>query len=78
MGSEVKPILPKSLKKFSLFDLDPLEIARQLTLIESSMFEKIQPTELLKQEWSKKENSLAINVRLMTAMSTKVYICLCF
>ena len=66
------PILPKSLKRFTFFDLDPLEIARQLTLIESNMFAKIEPVELTKQEWSKKNGSLAVNVKAMTSMSTKV------
>lgn len=68
------PILPKSIKRFKLYDLDPLEIARQLTLVESNMFSKIQPIELLKQEWSKKQDSISVNVRMMTAMSTKVFL----
>jgi hypothetical protein len=68
-----QPIVPKSLKRFTLLDLDPLETARQLTLMEMNVFLKIQPIELMKQEWSKKNTaSLAVNVRLMTAMSTKV------
>jgi hypothetical protein len=68
-----QPILPKSLKRFTLLDVDPLEIARQLTLIEMGIFLKIQPIELMKQEWSKKNTtSLAVNVRAMTAMSTKI------
>jgi hypothetical protein len=54
--------------------LDPIEIARQLTLVESNVFDKILPIELMKQEWSKKGgNSRSINVRMMTAMSTKVF-----
>ncbi|KAJ3253570.1 hypothetical protein HK103_000478 [Boothiomyces macroporosus] len=67
------PILPKNLKRFTLTDLDPLEVARQLTLIESNIFLKIQPVELMKQEWSRKNGpSLAVNVRAMTAMATKI------
>ena len=67
------PILPKSLKRFTLMDLDPLETARQLSIMEMNVFLKIQPIELMKQEWSKKNNtSLAVNVRTMTAMSTKL------
>jgi hypothetical protein len=68
-----QPVLPKSLKRFTLLDLDPLETARQLTLMEMNIFLKIQPIELMKQEWSKKNTtSLAVNVRAMTAMSTKI------
>ncbi|KAJ3318431.1 hypothetical protein HDV06_000507 [Boothiomyces sp. JEL0866] len=67
------PILPKNLKRFTLTDLDPLEVARQLTIIESNIFLKIQPVELMKQEWSRKNGpSLAVNVRAMTAMATKI------
>jgi son of sevenless-like protein len=67
------PILPKSLKKFNLLDLDPLEVARQLTLIEMAIFQKISPIELMKQEWSRKKGQfVAVNVRAMTAMSTKI------
>lgn len=68
-----QPILPKSLKRFTLMDIDPLETARQLTLIEMNIFLKIQPIELMKQEWSKKNNtSLAVNIRAMTTMSTRI------
>ena len=67
------PILPKSLKKFQLMDLDPLEVARQLTIVEMTIFQNIKPIELMKQEWSKKNGkSVAVNVRAMTALSTKI------
>lgn len=67
------PILPKSLKRFTLLDIDPMEVARQLTLLEMDIFLKIQPVELMKQEWSRKNtSSLAVNVRAMSAMSTKI------
>jgi hypothetical protein len=61
------------LKRFTLLDVDPLETARQLTIIEMEIFMKIQPIELMKQEWSKKNTvSLAVNVRAMSALSTKI------
>ncbi|KAI8893365.1 ras guanine nucleotide exchange factor domain-containing protein [Globomyces pollinis-pini] len=67
------PLLPKSLKRFTLIDLDPLEVARQLTIMESNLFLKIMPIELMKQEWAKKNTtSLAVNVRAMTSLSTKI------
>ncbi|XP_019852599.1 PREDICTED: ras guanine nucleotide exchange factor K-like isoform X1 [Amphimedon queenslandica] len=37
----------------SVFDFDPEEIARQLTLIDFSLFAKIKPAELLNQAWQK-------------------------
>lgn len=56
-----------------MLDLDPLEVARQLTIVEMAIFQKIGPAELMKQEWSRKNSkSVAVNVRAMTAMSTKI------
>ncbi|EJD54368.1 ras GEF [Auricularia subglabra TFB-10046 SS5] len=36
------PQVPKNLKKFKLLDLDPIELARQLTIIESRLFCKLR------------------------------------
>lgn len=66
------PFTPKNLLKFNFFDLEATEIARQLTLIESAIFAKITPMELMNQEWSKKENTRAVHVRAMTSLSTKI------
>jgi hypothetical protein len=65
------PILPKSLQKFTLYELDPLEVARQLTIMESNLFTKVKPFELMKQQWTKKD-SKAVNVKAMTSNSTKI------
>ncbi|KAF8475033.1 ras guanine nucleotide exchange factor domain-containing protein [Kalaharituber pfeilii] len=54
----------------SILDFDPLELARQFTLKESRMFCSILPEELIAQEWTKKKDSLAVNVRAMSALST--------
>ncbi|KAB2571708.1 Cell division control protein 25 [Lasiodiplodia theobromae] len=53
----------------SILDFDPLELARQFTLIESKLFCTIQPEELLASEWTKK-NGRAVNVRAMSKLST--------
>ncbi|KZT28888.1 ras GEF [Neolentinus lepideus HHB14362 ss-1] len=45
--SPPQPIVPKSNKKLKLLDIDPLELARQLTILESKMFMKIKATECL-------------------------------
>ncbi|KAK8244378.1 ras guanine-nucleotide exchange protein Cdc25p [Phyllosticta capitalensis] len=52
-----------------ILDFDPLELARQFTLIESKLFCAIQPHELLASEWTKKDGR-AINVRAMSKLST--------
>ncbi|CAG8534743.1 7445_t:CDS:10, partial [Diversispora eburnea] len=49
-------ILPKSMRKLKFLDLDPLEIARQLTIIESRLYNKIKPVECLNKAWSKSED----------------------
>ncbi|KAF2471522.1 ras GEF [Lindgomyces ingoldianus] len=54
----------------SILDFDPLELARQLTIIESKLFCSIQPEELLASEWTKKNGSRAVNVRAMSTLST--------
>ena len=48
------PILPKNMKKLKFLDIDALEFARQLTIIESRLYGKIRPTECLNKTWQKK------------------------
>ena len=54
----------------SILDFDPLELARQFTIIESRIFCAIQSEELLGLEWTKKNQSKAVNVRAMSTLST--------
>ncbi|KAK9457029.1 ras guanine nucleotide exchange factor domain-containing protein [Dipodascopsis uninucleata] len=52
------PILPRrSMKKLKLKYVDPLELARQLTLIESQLYANIRPMECLNRAWSAKRGS---------------------
>ncbi|KAF7977036.1 hypothetical protein HWV62_4796 [Athelia sp. TMB] len=41
------PIQPKAGKKLKLLDIDPLEMARQLTIMESNLYQAIKPIECL-------------------------------
>jgi len=41
------PIQPKSSKQLKLLDIDPLELARQLTIMESRLYQNIRPVECL-------------------------------
>jgi son of sevenless-like protein len=51
------PVLPSSdPDTWKLLDLDPLEIARQLTLTDYEYYYKIQPKECLNQSWTKKQD----------------------
>ncbi|KAF9929050.1 hypothetical protein FBU30_001893 [Linnemannia zychae] len=46
-----QPITPRNLKRIKFMDLDPLELARQLTIMEANYFNKIKPTECLAKAW---------------------------
>ena len=48
------PIMPKNMKKLKFLDIDPIEFARQLTIIESRLYGKIRPTECLNKTWQRK------------------------
>jgi son of sevenless len=44
------------MKKLKFLDIDVIEFARQLTIIESRLYAKIKPTECLNKTWQKKLN----------------------
>ena len=46
--------MPKSSKKLKLLDIDPLELARQLTIMESQLYQKIKPMECLQRSREQK------------------------
>ncbi|KAJ3442232.1 ras guanine nucleotide exchange factor i-related [Anaeramoeba flamelloides] len=50
-----QPIVPKNIfsQTLSIFDVNELEVARQITLIEQKIYSKIKPRELLNLAWSK-------------------------
>lgn len=56
----------------TILDFDPMEIARQITLKVSGIFCSILPEELLGTEWTKRNSSLAVNVRAMSTLSTDI------
>jgi son of sevenless-like protein len=57
-----KPII-SNLNNPSILSIDPLEIARQLTLIDERMFQSITPSEVLNQAWTKpKKAELSPNI----------------
>jgi son of sevenless len=54
LGVPPAPIMPKSSKKLKLLDIDPLELARQLTIMESQLYQKIKPMECLQRSREQK------------------------
>ena len=67
------PILPRNLNSFCLPDLDPMEIARQLTIIQSSMFFSIKPSECMNQSWNRKQyHHRSPHIRGMIQLSNHV------
>lgn len=70
------PIIPKNMKKLKFLDIDALEFARQLTIIESKLYGKIKPTECLNKTWQKKlkegEPDPAENVKALILHSNQL------
>ncbi|KAL7626961.1 cell division cycle- protein [Parahypoxylon ruwenzoriense] len=70
------PIMPKNMKKLKFLDIDVMEFARQLTIIESKLYGKIKPTECLNKTWQKKvgenEQEPAPNVKALILHSNQM------
>jgi len=64
------------MKKLKFLDIDALEFARQLTIIESRLYGKIRPTECLNKTWQKKlapdEPDPASNVKALILHSNQL------
>jgi len=74
-GQAPLPIVSKSLSagKLKFVDLDPLEIARQLTLMESKLFNSIGTAEFLGKAWSTPMGEkLSPNIRQLIGRANKV------
>lgn len=75
-GQAPAPIIPKNMKKLKFLDIDALEFARQLTIIESRLYGKIRPTECLNKTWQKKlaadEADPAANVKALILHSNQL------
>ncbi|KAG0219916.1 hypothetical protein BGX33_011390, partial [Mortierella sp. NVP41] len=54
-----QPITPRNLKRIKFMDLDPLELARQLTIMEANYFNKIKPIECLAKAWMSDDPEVA-------------------
>ncbi|KAG0231882.1 hypothetical protein BGX31_005329 [Mortierella sp. GBA43] len=54
-----QPIVPRNLKKIKFLELDPLEFARQLTIMEATIYNKIRPVECLAKAWTSNDPDIA-------------------
>jgi len=52
-----EPSIPRNLDitAFSLLDIEPIEVARQLTLVEYNLYKKIRPYECINQNWNRSD-----------------------
>lgn len=70
------PVIPKNMKKLKFLDIDALEFARQLTIIESKLYGKIKPTECLDKTWHRKVGDIqldpAANVKALILHSNQL------
>ncbi|KAF9485897.1 ras GEF [Pholiota conissans] len=58
LGPPPPPITPKSSKKLKLLDIDALELARQFTIMESQLYQKIKPMECLQRAREQKTENI--------------------
>ena len=66
------PLYPKNLSKLRLVDIDPLELARQLTIMDSELYQKITSVECLNKSWSDEQESRGVNIKNMIQSSNSV------
>ncbi|KAI9260692.1 ras guanine nucleotide exchange factor domain-containing protein [Phascolomyces articulosus] len=67
------PILPKNMKRLRFLDIDPLELARQLTVMDSKLYSRIKPVECLDKNWGKGDSeNVAANVKASIEYSNQV------
>ncbi|KAI8384366.1 uncharacterized protein BYT42DRAFT_562259 [Radiomyces spectabilis] len=68
-----KALSQNALSQVNVNDFDPLELARQLTLMENSLFCQIEPYEMIGQEFTKQaDSSRSIHVKAMIQRSNQV------
>ncbi|KAI8594807.1 hypothetical protein EDD21DRAFT_68298, partial [Dissophora ornata] len=69
-----QPITPRNLKRIKFLDLDPLELARQLTIMDAGYYNKIKPIECLAKGWMSEDPEVAAkagNIKKMIETSNQ-------
>lgn len=66
----------ENFEKINVLDFDPLELARQLTILDSKLYCAIQPEELLGSKFTKETKAAGaiedVHVKSMSSMSTRI------
>ncbi|KAF8073629.1 ras guanine nucleotide exchange factor domain-containing protein [Lyophyllum atratum] len=70
-GTPPAPIFPKTSKKLKLADIEPLELARQLTIMESNLYQKIRPMECLQRAREQKTENMD-NIAIVIQTSNRI------
>ncbi|KAJ7645538.1 ras guanine nucleotide exchange factor domain-containing protein [Mycena polygramma] len=70
-GVPPAPIVPKSNKKLKLLDIEPLELARQLTIMESQLYQRIRPMECLQRAREQRTENID-NITVVIQTSNKI------
>jgi son of sevenless-like protein len=67
-------MLPRvSTRGFQLLDIDPKELARQMTILESNLYNKIRPVDCLNKAWSQTDRpESGENIKAMILTSNRV------
>ncbi|KAL0573785.1 cell division cycle-related protein [Marasmius crinis-equi] len=67
-----RPIFPKTKRKLDLLDIDPLELARQFTLMECCLYQKIRPMEWLRRVRAQEPSENRDNIAAVVRMSNRI------
>ncbi|KAJ7164624.1 ras guanine nucleotide exchange factor domain-containing protein [Mycena crocata] len=70
-GVPPPPLVPKSNKKLKLLDIEPLELARQLTIMESQLYQRIRPMECLQRAREQRTENID-NITVVIQTSNKM------
>ncbi|KAK7048205.1 hypothetical protein R3P38DRAFT_3307112 [Favolaschia claudopus] len=70
-GVPPAPLVPKSNKKLKLLDIEPLELARQLTIMESQLYQRIRPMECLQRAREQRTENID-NITVVIQTSNKI------
>ncbi|KAJ7935459.1 ras guanine nucleotide exchange factor domain-containing protein [Mycena leptocephala] len=70
-GVPPAPLVPKSSKKLKLLDIEPLELARQLTIMESQLYQRIRPMECLQRAREQRAENID-NITVVIQTSNKI------